>query len=88
MSDVEWAVKFGAPNRVTAKPEDGVELVVFHKPHAHRSWSARLVIHGETAGERAGYKLSSEAKGVCEQRYRAWRKRPGVPFHRKPHRSM
>ena len=74
MADVEWEVKFGAPNRVTAKPEAGVELIVaLHKRSS--LWFAMLLIHGESAWSGAGYKLSSEAKGVCEERYRRWRKR-------------
>lgn len=76
MSDVEWAVKFGAPGRVTAKPEAGVEMIVTRHPLAPTSrWTAQLVIHDESAWSGAGYKLSSEAKGVCEERYRRWRKR-------------
>jgi hypothetical protein len=90
VSDVEWGVEFGVPNRVTAKPEDGVELIVDYRPRTHptRNWRAHLIINGETAWEGANYKLSSEAKGVCEQRYRAWRKRSGVPLHRGLHRTM
>ncbi len=75
MTDVQWNVKFGAPNRITAEPEAGVELIVTQRVHRARVWAARLVVHGETAWEGGGYKLSSEAKNVSEGRYRAWRKR-------------
>ncbi len=77
MSDVVWNVKFGAPNRITAAPEAGVELIVELRPRISTAprWAGRLVVWGEMAWNGFGYKLSSEAKNITEGRYRGWRKR-------------